>query len=65
VDVSLRLADCTWTVFALDATGARRKRVDAHYSDGWLKFEADVSMRPDDATFLYEVVSDGEVKKSL
>ena len=60
VDVSLRLADCTWTVFALDATGARRQRVDAHYFNGWLKFTADVSMRPDDATFLYEIVSDNK-----
>ena len=60
VDVALRLAEGAWTVFALDATGARRKRVDAHYSDGWLKFVADVSMRPDDATFLYEIVADDE-----
>ncbi len=59
VDVSLRLADGAWSVLALDASGKRQKRVDSHYSDGWLKFTLDVSMRPDDATFLYEVVADG------
>ena len=55
-DVSLAVQNGTWRVYALDATGRRRKEVPAVWRDGRLAFAADVSTRPDDATFMYELV---------
>ena len=55
IDVALRTSLENLSVYALDSRGARRGRIPSSYSDGWLKFTADISMFQDDATFLYEI----------
>ena len=54
--MALRTSLENLSVYALDSRGARRGRIPSSYSDGWLKFTADISMFQDDATFLYEIV---------
>ena len=55
IDVALRTSLENLSVYAFDSRGARRGRILSSYSDGWLKFTADISMFQDDATFLYEI----------
>ena len=55
VDVALRTSQSNLSVYALDSSGKRRARLSTSYSDGRLKFTADISMFQDDATFLYEI----------
>ena len=43
---------------ALDAAGRRRKAIPTTYRNGRLAFQADVSIRPDDATIFYELTCD-------
>lgn len=57
-DVSIAVREGAWRVYALDATGRRRKEVPATHRDGRLAFQADVSIRPDDATIFYELTCD-------
>ena len=57
-DVSVAVRAGAWRVYALDATGRRRKEVPATHRDGRLAFRADVSIRPDDATIFYELTCD-------
>ncbi len=56
-DVSLAVAAGDWTVWALDATGTRVRRVPARQADGRLSFTADVAADPANATYLYELVA--------
>lgn len=55
-DVSLSAAAGSWTVWALDATGGRVRKVASRHADGRLVFSADVAADPSNATFLYELV---------
>ncbi len=56
-DVTLAVAAGDWTVWALDATGARVRRVPARRVDGRLAFTADIAADPAHATYLYELVA--------
>ena len=57
-DVSVAVREGAWRVYALDATGRRQKEVPSTRRDGRLAFQADVSIRPDDATIFYELTCD-------
>ena len=59
-EVSLAVREGDWHVYALDAAGRRCGEVQAIWKDGRLAFWADVSLRPDDATFLYELTTGGD-----
>ena len=59
-EVSLAVREGVWRVYALDAAGRRCGEVQAIRKDGRLAFWADVSLRPDDATFLYELTTGGD-----
>ena len=54
-DVSVAVRADAWRVYALDAAGRRRKAIPTTYRNGRLAFQADVSIRPDDATIFYEL----------
>lgn len=56
-EVSLAVRKGNWRVYALDAAGRRCGEVPAIWEDGRLVFRADVSLRPNDATFLYELTT--------
>ena len=53
---SLRVADGTWTVYALNADGSRRFVVPSAVEKGRLSFEAKVDADPTAASYLYELV---------
>lgn len=55
-DVSLRLAQGAWRIFAVDGGGARMAEIPATFADGRLSFRADVARDPASATFLYEII---------
>ena len=54
----LRLADGTWTVYALRADGTRSRVVPSAFAKGRLDFTARVDADPAAATYLYELVRD-------
>ena len=56
--VSLALASGVWRVWALDATGARRRRLPAVFAAGRLEFEITTGCRTGDATYQYEIALD-------
>ena len=60
--VSIALADGDWSVHALSPTGKRRGAIPAVYRDGRLRFEADVARDSNCATYLYELVKNGDKK---
>lgn len=61
-EVSLAAEAGAFKVYVLDADGSRRNEVPATYSDGKLRFTADVARDPKAASYLYEIVrlSDAE-----
>ena len=59
-EVSLAVREGDWRVYALNAAGRRCGEVPAIRKDGRLAFWADVSLRPNDATFLYELTTGGD-----
>ena len=54
--ISIAVPSGDWSVWALDATGDRRRRVSAVWRDGRLRFAADVAADPVNATWCYELV---------
>ena len=57
--IALRLAGGAFKVHALDTAGRRVREVPHAFNEkGWLCFVADVAANPENATFLYEIVSD-------
>ena len=57
--IALRLAGGAFKVHALDTAGRRVRKVPHAFNEkGWLCFVADVAANPENATFLYEIVSD-------
>ena len=55
-DVSLAVKDGNWKVYGLGSCGRRMDEIPCGYSEGRLRFMADVARRKDNATYLYEVV---------
>lgn len=55
-DVSLSVKDGNWKVYILGSCGKRMGEIPCGYSGGRLRFMADVAIRKDNATYLYEVV---------
>ena len=56
--ISLALGTGGYTVHALDASGQRMRAVPSKTIKGRLVFTADIAADRDNATFLYEIVSD-------
>ena len=54
--ISIAVPPGDWSVWALGATGDRRRRVPAVWRDGRLRFAADVAADPANATWCYELV---------
>lgn len=55
-EVSLKVADGDWRVWALSMSGRRQRLVPSTRANGCVRFVADVAARPESATFLYELV---------
>ena len=55
--LELAVGDGDWTVHALDSSGRRVRTVTSSCVDGKLRFLADVSADPTNATFVYEAVA--------
>ncbi len=56
--ISLARTGESLTVWALDTTGRRQRRMSASESNGALRFISDVAANPDSATFLYELAAE-------
>ena len=54
--MSLAVASGDWSVWTLDASGMRRRRVPSTWRDGRLRFVADVAADSTNATWCYELV---------
>lgn len=64
-EVSLKVADGDWRVWALSMSGRRQRLVPSTRANGCVRFVADVAARPESATFLYELVRREGAKGSL